>query len=368
MSKQAQVCWLSGSIHERKAVLKKLLKQFEGCDVQRLDGDVSYAYFEQQILTASCFSDRRMVIVSDLPTPSGTKPTMVNHIKKLLTALPEDILLVFDGVDDCKPLTDVISKVGKVFDFPVTLNRNEAVAWIVKRFSELGKNIEQAEALALIDTCGYDQSVKGLGADQLRIFVHKIATYIGNRRKAVTMDDIVINAVNTEEFVQWRIFDAIDARNFEQCEEQFAKFVENEGNMQRAVDKLYSMSIPRYRLLFFLKEGLAKKIPKDALAREAMALQKSAKNEKTGEEERVPAYSEFAINGALYGAYGRDPTVELYTRKSLARIMDCLLEGMSEVRTRGNDPSVLILADVLFLAACSTTDDTILSNLRKMDE
>jgi hypothetical protein len=182
------------------------------------------------------------------------------------------------------------------------------------------------------------------------------------------MDDIVINAVNTEEFVQWRIFDAIDAKNFEQCEEQFAKFVENEGNMQRAVDKLYSMSIPRYRLLFFLKEGLAKKIPKDALAREAMALQKSAKNEKTGEEERVPAYSEFAINGALYGAYGREPTVELYTRKSLARIMDCLLEGMSEVRTRGNDPSVLILADVLFLAACSTTDDTILSNLRKMDE
>jgi len=178
----------------------------------------------------------------------------------------------------------------------------------------------------LIDTCGYDQSVKGLGADQLRIFVNKIATYIGNRRKAVTMDDIVINAVNTEEFVQWRIFDAIDAKSFEQCEEQFAKFVENEGNMQRAVDKLYSMSIPRYRLLFFLKEGLAKKIPKDALAREAMALQKSAKNEKTGEEERVPAYSEFAVNGALYGAYGREPTVELYTRKSLARIMDCLLE------------------------------------------
>jgi DNA polymerase III delta subunit len=362
-----RVCWLSGNIQERKALLNKIIAFFKGGDIQRLSGDFSLAYLEQQVFTDNCFAEKRLIILNELPVPSGTRQTMINNLKKLLDKVPDGCVVVFDGVEDGKPIGDHIAKIGKVYDFAITLDRNEASGWIGKQFSEKNKSISPECTAALIQSCGYDISVKGLGIDQLRLAIAKISTYMG-RRKTVEMSDIIINALNVEEFIQWKMFDALDAKSFEQCQEFFEKFVENEANGQRAVDKLYSISLPRYRLLFFLKEGLAQKIPKDQLAQQAMAIQKNAKSEKDNSDIRVPAYTQFAVDSALMGAYGRPPTVDLYTRKELVRAIDCLTEGMTEVRTRGNSSLVLLLADAFFLSVCSQIDDVILSNLRKSED
>jgi hypothetical protein len=68
---QAHVVWLSGSIAERKAVLAKLLKQFEGSDVTRYGGDISYSYLEQQVMTTSCFSEKRLIIIGPVAAAFG---------------------------------------------------------------------------------------------------------------------------------------------------------------------------------------------------------------------------------------------------------------------------------------------------------
>jgi hypothetical protein len=293
---------------------------------------------------------------------------MLNSLKKLMDNVPEDCVLVFDGLDGERALATHAGKVGKVFHTETTIDRADATRWVMTKFVALGKTISEEDARLLVQSSGYDQSVKGLGADQLRIAVQKIATFVGKRRKQIQSDDIIINSLATEEFNQWRIFDAMDAKDFVACQNCLQQFIDNEGGPQRAAEKLYGISLSRYRMLFFMKEGLAKKMSKADVAKETLALQKTMKSDTTGLEERVPAYTENGVNAALNGFYGRPPTVDQYTRKELVRIVQCLQEGLAEVRLRGNSPSVLLLADALFLACCTNVEDELLTRLRKSDD
>lgn len=375
MAKSSQVCWISGSIHHRKLTLNKLKGQFAGYDVLRMGGDVSYAYFENQVYSSSCFSDKRLLIVDSLPQPSGTKQTMLKNIKKMLENMPTDLVIVFDGIDpkDEKALFEHVKSIGHVFHTPDLVESNQSVAWTIDQFAAADKNITEKEARLFSATCGFDPSVKGLSGDILRLGIRKICSFIG-RRKNVTESDVIINIFPSEEFVIWSIFDAMDSRDLVTCHNSFLKLVdEGDGDISSAVHLLFNLSLPRYRMLLFLKESIAKGQKVGEATADCLSLKKL---KATGTNFNIviqpeqtengvkSAYSEYAIKAALHGSYGKKPPIEIYSRRDLVRIFNCLTQSMAELRLRSGEHNLLLLVDVLFMTICGNVDDTLLDKIR----
>jgi DNA polymerase III delta subunit len=382
MADKAKVVWLSGNLNERKLVLAKIKSQFSSADTVIIDGNYSVAYLEQIVRQDSVFSDDRLIIVRDIPKPNSTRQTMVNNLKKLLEDIPEGCLVVFDGIlaEDEKAISSHVGKIGKLMDFPTKVEPHLAVGWLVGVFAEHGKEISEADANLLIQTSGHDAEVGGIGIDLLRMLALKIAMYLGGRRKNITTEDIQLNIFPSEEVVIWSILDALDSKSLSQCYNAFYKLVEKEDSVIAATNLLYNISLPRYRLLMYLKEGLAQNKSKQDVAKEAIAMRKLAQTGKDWSMKMQPEiaesgsnagqpkgmFNEFSVNAALFGGFGgKKPIIDMYSRKEIVRIVGCLESGMGELRARSNsDSAMTIMADVLFLAACTPVDDKILGDLR----
>ena len=97
MSQNTQIYWLSGNITERKVILDGIKNNFSGFDSQIFDGDGTFAYLERQIITSSCFSEKRLIIIEAMPQfESKERPKIINKFKKMLDNLPADVKVVFN--------------------------------------------------------------------------------------------------------------------------------------------------------------------------------------------------------------------------------------------------------------------------------
>lgn len=371
----ASCCWISGNLHERRQTLAKLKKQFADDEIEVI-GAIPYGLLEFNVLNNTCFSEKRLLIVTAMPEPSGTKATMLTHLKKLIDNIPESVFLAFVGIpaEDEKALSSHVAKVGKMFDFKVKLEPREAVEWVMAEFRADSKTIQAEDAQLLIDTCGYDENVSAVSTDVLRLAVRKIGDFMGKRRN-VTRDDVLSNIFPSENFVTWSIYEDVDARDFDQCQNMFFRVVENcNGSVEEAVNFLFNVMMPRFRMLFFLKEALAKGMTKGEATTAAMQM---VKLRSKGEHEHMtmyvdvdasgtpkPLWTQKGIDGALNSRFGKDPAVERYSRKDLVRILNTLQDCLVETRIRQTDAELLVLVDVFFLSVCSKLDDKVLERLR----
>lgn len=379
---KAKVIWLSGNMHDRKLTLAEIKGQFVSAEHQIIDGEYSVAFLEQMIRQDSVFSTQKLVIIREMPKPTSTRATMVNQLKKLLDDIPDDCLVVFNGirVSDEKAISAHVKKIGKVFEYTDKIEPHSAVPWLQSVFTEMGKEISVDDAKLLIETSGHDTVVGGIGADLLRTLATKICLYVGTRKKRIDRADVTANIFPSEDVIIWKMFDALDSKDLTACYNAFHKLVEREQSVIGAVNLLYSISMPRYRLLMFLKEGIGNGKSKQEVSKDAVAMLKCsqqgvgwrmkmipdiAENGSNAGEQKV-MFNQFAVDAALNGSYGKNATVDNYSRKEIIRIVNCITSGLPELRARGSsDAAMSILADVLFLSACTQVDDNVLGDMRK---
>lgn len=374
-----RVCWLSGNTTERRNFLDQIRTQFAADEELHLNDEMSFAYFEQQILINSVFSETKLVIISGMPSFASTKQTMLSNFKKLLDATPATAMIVFNGIDPDseKALSSHVRgmQLGKVVTFDSTLDKGKAAAWVVKEADRQGKTITSDDAEVLVASCGYDAKLGGIGIDRIRLEILKLVSYVG-RRKNITTEDISVCAYPTEEFVIWSIFNAMDSKDFQKCNDVMFKMCQNMDSIVDAVNALFNISIGRYRLLFFLKEGIAKGWSKsEATAQAEWFLKlkqkgsgfhmKLSSKDDDGKEQR--AFSDYAIKECIYGL-GKRATLELYSRRDLARIISCMQDCMCEIRNRTSEYALLLLADTLFLTICTQTEEQLLKAVRTPHE
>jgi hypothetical protein len=207
----------------------------------------------------------------------------------------------------------------------------------------------------------------------------KISLYLGKRRKIET-EDIRANIFPSEEVVIWSILDAMDSKDLSECYNAFSRLSDREDSVIGAVNILWNIALPRYRLLMFLKEGIASGKSKQEIAKEAVAMKKLTQEGRDWSMKMVPEiadsgsnagqqkgmFNEFTVNSALFGGYGnKAPAIDRYSRKEIIRIVNTLEGGFSEIRARSSSESAMqLMADVLFLAVCTQIDDKILGELR----
>jgi hypothetical protein len=171
----------------------------------------------------------------------------------------------------------------------------------------------------------------------------------------------------------------MDSKDLGKCYDMFARLVQDSGSVESAVITMFSIINGKYRLLLFCKEALARNLTKAQVAKEAaefVKLKQSGKDFQmtltpvvtesgANKGNLQPLWSDFAIQAALNGNFGRKPTVDAYSRKDLFRIIQVLQDAASEMRYRTTDASLLLLVDSLFFAICGKLDDTQLATLRR---
>ncbi len=379
----SNVFWISGNSHDKRKHLFELKQHFADGEILEIDESVSYTFLEEQTLSNSCFTEKKLVIIKALPKPTGTKPTMLKHLMKLLENLPKQTAVAFYGIEPSEEeaLFKQVSKIAKVDAYPYKLNEEDAINWIVHVFDEdYGKTIDEPTAKTLVQTSGFDKSKSGIMADQLRLAIRKISDFVG-KRKTITNDDILVNSFGTDELVIWKIFDAMDKKNLGVCMETAIKFCHQQNDVVSGVIQLFNVMLWRYRGLFFLKEGLQKKLSKDEVAKQIGLLSKMASEgtqshmvmksdvNESGANKGLPkqAYTDYFVKGSLFGNFGNKAIVDLYGRKDLFRIINCIQDAVMQLRMRDLDSEKMLLLDTVFYTVCNAVEDSLLTMVRSYD-
>lgn len=361
--------WICGNLEERKLALDKIKSQFVGFESDTITDSDSISTAENKILSFSCFSEKRLIIINSIPSPDqgSSRQTVVNKLKKILEDLPDDLCLVFYGIDpsDEKAIFSQFEKIGKVLKFQLGLEMSNAIQWSRSKFLSYDKTISDEDLESFIKNCGYDKNIKidgktksgGINIDILNIAIKKLCLYVGSRKKNITSDDISATLFESKEFIIWQLFNAFDSKDIIKCYEAVERIKLDNDRLIDAVETIFSMSLWRYKLLFHIKEEKSNRpntnlfsyfisLPK--ISQTGSGLKMKMTLDKNDDGNNKSMYSQFVIENAL-------KIVDNYSRKELRIIIETLEEGYKVVRDN-YDSSLLLLLDSLIFSVCGTTD------------
>jgi DNA polymerase III delta subunit len=372
---KVQVAWLSGGYHRRRAMLLQIREKFKGAELFVCDGSVAFEYLMTHMQSTGCFEESKLVIVNEMPVfKDSNRAKYIKHFKEVISELDESIFVVFNGISPTKEkaLFTLVKEIGRSYEYPDAIDKKEAPRWLSDQFQKRGYSIDYKASEALVETCGYDRSVGGIGADMLEMSIDRIIRYLGEEKK-VSLETVEATIFRHENFIVWDILNAVDDKNYERCVTMLSKVHLLDENVIQAISQLMSTMLWRFRMLLFLKESLAVLKDPNKVVEAAMLMRKlkrsndqtgfgaiySPENYASGDNEGKPqvAWTKNVVEGALNGFYGRDPAVNLYTRRDIYRIVRAIQNAILHIRGLQSESLAFLLADTVFMVACNVADD-----------
>jgi len=380
MSKDINIFWLSGNYHDRVFYLNKIKDRIGDCAYISIDSDVSFEYVETQMFEQDFFSPKRLIVINSWPKPKGTKTAMYTKFLELLDKFPKEYYIVFNdlsGID--KKFLEYVDKNGKLLLCEQYIDRKYATRWVVNKLKENNKQIDDELADMLVESIGSKEGaknpltledppkyLKGIDLDRLHILIGKICSFIGNRKK-IKKDDIFMVCEDSSEFIIWNLINLLDERDYCGCMKLIHKALSNARNEEETVAQVIHTLLWRYKLLWFIKEGLSLGLTQNQILQESKLLYKT---ERTGFGFRIvltasrddngalkPIYGEYVINKAMEGSYNQKSPVSCYDRKHLFEIYRALVETLMKIRSGSKDADPITLMDMMILTICSRDNE-----------
>lgn len=378
-----KVCWLTGSFFQRKDTIRQIKEEASKLgpiEVFVYDDEVSAETVETRVLSFDLFDTgdkTRIFVLKSLPHFTQNREANNKKWTAFFNNIPDHRIVILDDVSATSypSLYKVVKKIGKTFDYPLYLKRNDAIAMVSDVMEHKGKIMEVPEAELIVESVG-EEPRNGYNIDRLYTTLDKLIVYMDSRKRIVERDDIYASVSRRPEFIIWDLLRAMDQRNLPLCLNLFSKSVEQKESADRALEDLLYAAQKKYQLLLFLKEEkLQKKTDNEIISKlkqinslkgEGKGEQRNFQVELTKENSPKPLYVDTVVRNALQGFYGRKPEVDLYTRGELFRILKCLDECFLKVRSGCDDVESRMLAENIFMTICGTLEDEILTNLRKL--
>lgn len=373
--KKVQVAWLTGGYHRRRTMLSQIKEKFKNADLFASDGSVSFEYLMTQMQSTGCFDENKLVIINEPPVfKDSNRKKHISDFKKILSELDDSIFVVFNGISPTKEkaLFGHVKEIGRVYEYPDAIDKKEAPRWLSDQFQKRGYSIDYEAAEAMIETCGYDRSVGGIGADLLEMSIERVIRYLGSEKK-VTIETVEATVFRHENFIVWDILNAVDAKNYDHCATMLSKVYLLDENIVQAVSQLMNTMLWRFRMLLFLKDSLSILKDNGKVVEKAMQMRKLKRSDDrtgfgavyvpevyaTGDNEGKPqtVWTRNVIDGALEGFYGREAAVNLYTRRDIYRIVRAIQNAILHLRGLQSESLAFLLADTVFMTACNVADD-----------
>ena len=374
MSKErVHICWLKGSYVSRRKDIETIRSSLGSHDLFVYgDGDTP-EFIEGQILSDGIFSEERLVMLKAIPAFSGTSKKSNDRWKKIFDSIPDDCLVVIDGVSTGKhqTLSKYVAKNGKMFSYDECIEESDASLWLKEEFKRDKIDVEE-EVLALIVRLTGVEYRKGVSEDKLHINVEKIKRYIGTTKSKVSEDDVRKAVDPDPEFVIWELFEAMDSKDLGRARTLVCQSFDCK-DPHSAAEYLMSMFMWRYRLITLVKE-LKEQQTKDAEI--LKYFETTYKLEKEGTDQSAsfqiqvekgvgkPQYSVGAVKAALYGGPTGSPPINKYGRGELFRIIECLGECALKIRLSTEEIDLVTSIDNVLMTVCKTLKYSSLEALR----
>ena len=253
-----------------------MLASFDNNECLVYDGDYTPEYIEQQICGYSLFSDSKVVIIKSIDSFDASAATSNKRWIEMLNRVPEGHLVIIDGVSPTsKPvLYKHVKKIGKVFDFPQYLKKEDVLGWFSTQMAEAEKECEDGCFDIMIENIGEEPDGSGYDVDKLYMYIKKLLDYVGNR-KNIDKFDIIKTCDGSGTFIIWNLFEAIDKRDYAKCVKLINTMVDMSKTSQDAVEYVFSMSLWRYRLLLMAKEFKYQKLSNEEISVRILGLTKA---------------------------------------------------------------------------------------------
>lgn len=373
--KKVQSAWLFGGYHRRRSMLSQIKKKFEGAELFVCDSSVSFEFFMSHIQSTGCFDDHKLVIINEMPFFKDSSRTKnIKALKESLSSLDESIFVVFNGISPTKEkaLFSHVQSIGKIYEYFDLIDRKEAPRWVIDQFLKKGYSIEHSSAEVMVDTCGHDRNLNGVGADLLEMAIEKVVKYLGDDKK-VTLEAIEANIFSHESFIIWDVLKAVDEKNYEKCVSLLSKVNLLDDNVIQAITQMMNTLLWRFRLLLMLKDSLAHLKEYQKVVDAALSIHKTKKigdrtgisasyeveTYATGENIGKPqsVWTRGVIDGALSGFYGKEAAVNLYSRRDIYRIIRAIQNAVLHLRGCRSESLAYLLADTVFMVVCNAIDD-----------
>lgn len=359
--KDIRCAWISGSRKECREVLRNISEAYGECERVMVGVDTPLSELERRVSECDCFSPKRLIVVSAIPKSDIPKATVTSRIKKIITSIPDDCLMIFYGIDSDseKALSAHVSKLGKMFDFPLWIPTLEAEAHLIKCFGEHEIVVQKEVCLQLIRTFPANDR-KLYSVDQLDNSAEKIVLYLG-KRKELKADDVQELSTAMDFATIWQVFDAIDDKDFLRAMRRMRELIsfETNGDPKAICERFFTTSLWQYRILLLASDGMAKEIQIPAIREFLLSLKKMSTAGSGGwlvhgEEQ---AYSEKKVQMLLNGNSFAGNILEKYTRRRLANIVSFIQKSMAVVRYIDSPAMNQTLIDLFLIVACESMDD-----------
>jgi DNA polymerase III delta subunit len=372
-NEEVNVCLLRGNYFERKETLSKILTQFDPQDIYAFDGTEAWDYVRGEIISIPMFNERRMFIMSSWPQFKSTQSKGMKEVTDTINHVSSDCLLVFNNLEgtgkNYQEFVKEVKKSGKVIDFDQSIRYSSAAGWIEAHLEIHGKNIEGREALMLVESIGETNTSKHtIDLELLILLCRKLMHFIG-RRKNITTDDVVAVCIDSSQFIIWRLFEALDGKYHCQANDLVQRHLQSEKNINSAISSILHMALWRYKLLLFIKEGIADGWDQNQVFDEIAKLHKTRQEENKDNPEKIeeakPLYSQGMVKSMLgLTGYSGKPPITCYSRRDLYVIVNAVQQAMMRMRENLTESEMFILVDTVIMAACNISDSGLLRDIR----
>jgi len=365
--------WLTGSYFKRREIIRDIKENISDYVLHVYGEEVSGSYIEEQIMENSLFSVNKIVILNSIPRFSNNTTSDNKKIIQMFSNAPSNCFIIMNGISSSErpSLYKLFSSMGKTIEAPLYLSRKEAITWVSDRFDQNNKKVNSSMFSYVVDSAGAEENGKGVDVDRLFLCLQKILMFAGKNSK-ISNDDIFSICQKHSNFFAWgnsgiqetdSLFGALDNKSFLDASLVIKRLVAKEGAMA-AAQQIIPLLSWRYRLIFLAKEANHKKNITNVsdyiqnsfikFQKEDIAFYVKYTPEKNKDGEDVPYYTQGAINGVVRGFYNKLPTMNLYNRENLYKIMRCIYEVASKIRTNKiSDIEILVLLDHIILTITS---------------
>jgi len=376
--KKINVVWISGAYYQAKDVLDKIKEKVKDTEHFFCDRTTSYGKLSEAIRSNFCFGSNRFILIHELPDMTDSEN---KKFKALLENVSDDILIAFFMLEplDNKALYSIVEKIGRVYDFQSLVPIYSAKGWMDSRCKELGISLEDSAQSALIENCGFDDK-KRVNVDVINMALQKLI-YYSPGKKQYDLNDVIITASQYDNFIIWDLMNACNEKNFEKCLGLFEKCCMTKYGPKDALESIMPLFMWKYRMLFFLKEGMSSRDAgnMDGLISDASSMRKityigqglSARPKidpiQTGDNQGKPAtsWAMKSIRDSMFGDFDGKAAVNYYSRKELYLIIRCLEDCSILTRSCQSDSEAMLIADILFMTICSSVDPSLPRKLQE---
>lgn len=354
---------LEGNIVARKRFLNKFKKSLSEYDLFYFDKQDNYEYVSQMISELSCFDEKRLFIIKDLPSvkaPSKAqeRTKVLNYFKKLFPIIPNGNIVVFDNVGiSAESFFKEVRKCGEVHIFDKKIDKSEARRVIKKYFNKKEISLD-GDIIALIAN-SLNLEGKEVDVDKLDIMLKKFHHYIAGKKNITTGDYNVICSAS-KEFIIWNFYNFIDDKDILSSTKLITNYLNNAKYFRQESVNLINSMVWRFGLLLLISNGVNKKMSEEDIISAISNIKKvecsgKAQNmrltERLKEDKNIQEYSLKMMKSVIERRHGKE-ILSCYNFNQLILIYYTLVQTLIKIRSGCTDAEIRIAIQMNILVIC----------------